>query len=798
MLRKARRAIESLQAEVEDEKTRQQEARERLGAIEDDRDRALRETSELEAELAAVRAQLAAHGGDASAFAGERDRFAEQLRDAISARERAERALAAEQDAARHARAEAEGARGALEEARRATAGAERALEHQRAAAADLERARGAADARAADLAARVAALEDERAGLLAQADAAVQGAILARRTELAADGLLEQLGPLHSSLAVGLVLSDAASAHAEERDGELARLRAALHDAQARWREAEATSAQLGAVLRAQAEHSRAQDEAAARLDARLRAQEGALAEQLARVRQREALLAARIASQRRALDEAEASARELRAKLDDERAAARVSERLLMQTAREADGAAAGLAASGDGRSHAEARAARAEEAYARGLRDMGRRLAALDAELAARARGGATAATSSADEHATLLGRMRGLVDDLGASVRRAEGAAETAVPRLQMWEATVARAERVVARARAGPVPLGAARAAPAAATAGRAERARRPSGTRLAADRATRACADGGAPPSDSERILGEACAALQLADARELLPLLSRLAATVGQLPQLEACADAFAAAWEAHISAYARSGPGEQQRARAHDGDVSLPPPDELRRALAGWSADVALAQTLTSLRAQLVAALRSRPDAPAPARAAPAAAKAGARAHGAAAQAAPELWGADEIVAAVRELVAFERSISEHLSMRPHLAPGGGAPLVSRGQSVGAWCIDGVHELVGLEQRLLSSARTFSAAQANIAAAPAHFVHRAVALFQRLFDVPELDDLFERIWQVHLLHADAHALHVAVCAALGVPEDTPVSHALKLLQDVAPTAPN
>lgn len=128
----------------------------------------------------------------------------------------------------------------------------------------------------------------------------------------------------------------------------------------------------------------------------------------------------------------------------------------------------------------------------------------------------------------------------------------------------------------------------------------------------------------------------------------------------------------------------------------------------------------------------------------------------------------------------------------------MRPHLAPGGGAPLVSRGQSVGAWCIDGVHELVGLEQRLLSSARTFSAAQANIAAAPAHFVHRAVALFQRLFDVPELDDLFERIWQVHLLHADAHALHVAVCAALGVPEDTPVSHALKLLQDVAPTAPN
>lgn len=153
-------------------------------------------------------------------------------------------------------------------------------------------------------------------------------------------------------------------------------------------------------------------------------------------------------------------------------------------------------------------------------------------------------------------------------------------------------------------------------------------------------------------------------------------------------------------------------------------------------------------------------------------------------------------ELWEGEAIVAAVRELVAFERSVAEHLSMRPHLAAGGGAPLLAPGQSMAEWSLEGLHELVSLEQRLFSSARTFSAAAANVAAAPSQFIHRAISLFQRLFDVRQLDELFDAIWQVHLLHADAHKLHRGACKALGVPEETPVSHVLKLLHEVTPPA--
>lgn len=203
-----------------------------------------------------------------------------------------------------------------------------------------------------------------------------------------------------------------------------------------------------------------------------------------------------------------------------------------------------------------------------------------------------------------------------------------------------------------------------------------------------------------------------------------------------------------------------------------------------QLGEVLVAWAEDVRLAHSLTSLRAQLAAALRARPGEaakppPSAGRAAPAAA---------------ELPSCEALVGAVRQLVALERSVCEQLAARPHLAAGGGRPLLGAGQSLAEWCAEGCAELVGLEQRLFSSARTFSAAAANVAAAPAQFMHRAVSLFQRLFDVPELDELFERIWAVHLLHADAKKLHGAACGALGVPAETPAAHVLKLLREVAP----
>jgi hypothetical protein len=204
-----------------------------------------------------------------------------------------------------------------------------------------------------------------------------------------------------------------------------------------------------------------------------------------------------------------------------------------------------------------------------------------------------------------------------------------------------------------------------------------------------------------------------------------------------------------------------------------------------------------VQLARQLLALRAQLVSVLRTRPHEQAHGSAGDARARHSGRERGVEGGAAGSgLWEAEAIVGTVRELVSFERAISEQLVLRPHLAPGGGVPLLAAGQTVSDWALEAVHELVNLEQRLFSSARTFSTAAANMAAAPTQLVHRALALFQKLFDVRELEDVFERMWAVHLVHADAHRLHRAVCKALSVPVDSPVSAVVKLLSEVTPAA--
>jgi hypothetical protein len=200
-----------------------------------------------------------------------------------------------------------------------------------------------------------------------------------------------------------------------------------------------------------------------------------------------------------------------------------------------------------------------------------------------------------------------------------------------------------------------------------------------------------------------------------------------------------------------------------------------------------------VRTARALTSLRAELVAALRTRP-----ARARRGAGNKGLqRSPPRQAAESSELWDVQALASSVRELVAFERAVRDELSARPHLAPGSLEPLEHLGQlSSCQWSLNAVHQLVADEQRLFASAATLGAARANMAAAPTQLLHRAVSLFQQLFGVADLADLFERIWAVHLAHADAQHLHRAVCAALGVPAETPHEAVLAHLREIEPAA--
>ncbi|GAQ77621.1 hypothetical protein KFL_000010700 [Klebsormidium nitens] len=129
--------------------------------------------------------------------------------------------------------------------------------------------------------------------------------------------------------------------------------------------------------------------------------------------------------------------------------------------------------------------------------------------------------------------------------------------------------------------------------------------------------------------------------------------------------------------------------------------------------------------------------------------------------------------LRGWIETLGKVRELEEFQAVIATELGQRPE-----GRQTV-QGPNLARNCAAAVKELVGLEREFLLKEATFRQAEGLVLADPERLIHKMLAHFQRLFEVPRLDGVFARINAVYSQYSEHHNFLRALRSLLGLPDN-------------------